>query len=88
MKIIKVTAMWCMSCLVMQKVYKKVFSGYENLELIEYDFDDDSDILKDLNIGEVLPLLIVYRNNEEVKRIAGEKSFKQIKEILDNIYNA
>ena len=88
MKIIKVTAMWCMSCLVMQKVYKKVFSGYENLELIEYDFDDDADTLKDLKIGEVLPLLIVYHHNQEVKRIAGEKSFKQIKEILDDIYNA
>ena len=88
MKIIKVTAMWCMSCLVMQKVYKKAFAGFENLELIEYDFDDDAEVLKDLNVGEVLPLLIVYHNNEEVKRIAGEKSFKQIKEILDNIYNA
>ncbi len=88
MKIIKVTAMWCMSCLVMQKVYKKAFSGYDNLELIEYDFDDDAEKLIDLNVGQILPLLIIYQNDEEVKRIAGEKSLKQIKEILDNIYNA
>ena len=72
----------------MKKVYKKAFSGYDNLELIEYDFDDDAEKLIDLNVGQILPLLIIYQNDEEVKRIAGEKSLKQIKEILDNIYNA
>lgn len=88
MKIIKVTAMWCMSCLVMQKVYKKAFSTYENLELIEYDFDEDIDSLSSLNVGSVLPLLIIYQDGLEVKRVAGEKSFKQLKEILDSIDNA
>jgi thiol:disulfide interchange protein len=88
MKIIRVTAMWCMSCLVMKKVWKKAFSDYQNIEIIDYDFDDDEEKLKDLNIGNILPLLIFYKESKEIKRIAGEKSLKQMQEILSEIYDA
>jgi hypothetical protein len=72
----------------MKKVWKKAFSDYQNIEIIDYDFDDDEEKLKDLNIGNILPLLIFYKESKEIKRIAGEKSLKQMQEILSEIYDA
>ena len=88
MKVIRVTAMWCMSCLVMKKVWTKAFSDYPNIEIVDYDFDDDEEKLRDLNIGSILPLLIFFKDGKEIRRVVGEKSLKQMQEILIDIYNA
>ncbi|MCK5731779.1 MAG: thioredoxin family protein [Tenericutes bacterium] len=85
MKIVRVTAMWCMSCLVMKRVWKKVFSDYSDLEIIDLDYDTDNEQIKALNIGGVLPELIIYKDNQEVKRIIGEKSKKEMFKILEEI---
>ncbi len=85
MKIIRVTALWCMSCLAMKSVWRKVFSSRDNLEIIDYDFDDDSQKVDPLNIGDVLPVLIIYKNNHEVKRIIGERSKKELEKIMKEI---
>ncbi len=85
MKIIRVTALWCMSCLAMKGVWKKVFSSRENLDIIDYDYDDDQSQIESLNIGDVLPVLIIYKNNQEVKRVIGEKSKKELERIMKEI---
>ena len=87
MKIIKITAMWCMSCLVMKNVWNKVFSNLDNVEIIDYDYDDDFEEIKNLNIGDILPVVIIYKNGLEVKRIIGEKSKKEMLKILEDLFN-
>lgn len=82
MKIIKVTAMWCMSCLVMQRVYEKAFKDY-SFDVIDYDFDEDKDKLGDLNIGKTLPVIILFKGDVEVGRVIGEKSLKELKKHLE-----
>lgn len=78
MKIIRITAMWCMSCLTMKKVWKKVFLNYPNVEIIDYDFDFDRDSIQDLQVGNILPELIIYKNEKEIGRIVGEHSKKDL----------
>ena len=85
MKIIRVTAMWCMSCLAMKKTWKKVFNQVPDLEIIDLDYDSDNEKIKTLNIGGILPELIFYKNNIEVERIIGEKSKKEMFRILEEI---
>jgi thiol-disulfide isomerase/thioredoxin len=85
MKIIKVTAMWCMSCLVMQKVWSDVFKSYKDIDILAYDFDEDYEMIKKFNIGKILPVLIVFVDGKEVLRIIGEKSKKEMIKLLDGI---
>ncbi len=85
MKIIRVTAMWCMSCLTMKKVWKHVLKDITDLELIDYDYDFDSELVKGYNIGKILPELIVFKNNKEVTRIIGECSKKELKKRLEGL---
>ncbi|MCK4552507.1 MAG: thioredoxin family protein [Tenericutes bacterium] len=85
MKIIRVTAMWCMSCLAMKRTWKKVFSSYPDLAIEDLDYDSDIDQIKVLSVGSILPELIIYRDNKEVKRIIGEKSKKEMFKMLEEI---
>ncbi|MFA7076726.1 MAG: thioredoxin domain-containing protein [Candidatus Izemoplasmatales bacterium] len=85
MKIIRVTAMWCMSCLVMKKTWGKVFGKYPDIIIEDYDFDDDEEFLSKYNLSEVLPVLIFIENDTEVLRVLGEKSEKQLNKIIEDL---
>lgn len=84
MKIIKFSAMWCPSCLIMNSRIEQIKNEY-NLELIEYDYDIDSDKVEEYNVGEVLPVIIFTDNDKEVKRIIGETSIKELKKVVGDL---
>lgn len=86
MKIVRVTAMWCMSCLAMKRVWRKVLPDFPDTEIIDYDFDQDKEAIEQYSIGDILPELIVFSGDVEVKRIIGEKSKKEFRKILEDIY--
>ncbi len=86
MKIIRITALWCMSCLSMKKTWRKTFKDYPDIEIVDYDFDIDKEKIQKYNIGKILPELIVYINNQEVRRIIGEKTYKEFKKIIEELY--
>lgn len=83
MRIVRVTALWCMSCLSMKKTWKKALKDYPNIEIEDLDFDFDEAKVKKYNIGKTLPELIVFNDGLEVKRIIGEKTLKEMKTILE-----
>lgn len=85
MKIIKITALWCTSCLVMNNIYKKAFQDITDLNLIEYDYDEDYEEVKKLNIGKIIPVIIIYKDDVEVRRVIGEVSYKELKKIITEI---
>ena len=83
MKLIKVTAVWCLSCILMNERINNAIKG-KNIDLIEYDYDDDEDIIKKYNIGKILPVLIITDDNgKELKRSTGEKTEKELNEFLE-----
>ena len=83
MKLIKVTAVWCLSCILMNERINNAIKG-KNIDLIEYDYDDDEDIIKKYNIGKILPVLIIIDDNgKELKRSIGEKTEKELNEFLE-----
>lgn len=84
MKIIKIGAMWCPACLIMNKRLKQVID-MTNIEVISYDYDLDEDIVKKYNVGQVLPELIFVDNeNCEINRLIGEQSIDQIVKIIES----
>ena len=82
MKIIKISAMWCPSCLIMNDIVNDVVEA-NNIELIKYDFDMDADIVNKYNVGNILPVIIKIDDDEnEISRIIGEHSKKEIEEFI------
>lgn len=80
-KIVIVSAIWCSSCIIMRPRYSEVIKGKFD-EVIEYDFDDDEEIVEKLKINNKLPVAIIYDNETEILRIVGEKSIKELKELI------
>ena len=83
MKIIKINAMWCPACLISKNIWDSLEKEYPNHEYINLDFDLD-DVSK-YNIGDILPVVIFEDNNNEIKRIIGEKTRKEILDIVGDL---
>lgn len=85
MKIIKVTAIWCVSCIIMNDLIEELKDEL-NLNIIEYDYDLDEEVKK-YDVGRKLPVLILLdENDKEIKRIIGERSKKDlVKEIRGDL---
>lgn len=76
MKIIKIGAIWCGGCLVMNKVWNKLKEEYD-FEFIELDIDMNEEEVEKYNVGNTLPVFIVIDNDKELLRITGELSYDQ-----------
>lgn len=82
MKLIKISAIWCPSCLIMEKVWSEIKDTYPDFEYISYDYDldDESD---SYSPGNILPVIILLKDDEEVKRFIGEKTKEEIIEGIE-----
>lgn len=85
MKVIKVTAVWCGACLIMNKRWKEISSKY-NIDTESVDVDIDEEVVEKYDIGERLPVFIFFDDNDkELGRLIGEKSTSQIEEFIEGI---
>lgn len=84
MTIIVVSAVWCHACLSMRKTIKAIKDKHPEWTWIDYDLDLDDDQVAPLNIGKVIPVFIVMKDNIEVKRIVGENSLSALESELLN----
>lgn len=84
MKVVKINAVWCSGCLVMNKIWKNILK-FKYIETINLDYDMDEDEVKKYNVGDVLPVFIFYKDDEEVIRVIGEKSEEQLLKIIEEI---
>jgi hypothetical protein len=66
----------------MNNRYNEVLKDLD-VTIIDYDIDEDSDAIEPFNIGSVLPILIIYRDEIEVLRIIGEKTKKELLKLLE-----
>ena len=79
-KIIIISAVWCPSCLILNKEIKNIKNDFPNLEIEKLDYDLDD--IEDYNVGKILPVIILEENNTEINRLIGEKTYEEIKEFL------
>ena len=79
MKLVKISAMWCMSCIVMNNLLDNVLSKYKVLFDIEnLDYDVDFTLVSKYNISSVLPVYILMDSSGEIDRLVGEVSESQL----------
>lgn len=84
MRVVKINAVWCSGCLIMNKVWKSITEKYE-IETTELDYDIDEEEVEKYNPGNVLPVFIFFEDDEEILRIVGEvresEMLEKIKEV-------
>ena len=81
MRIVKINSMTCMSCIIMNNVMNKIKDNYNiEIENIDYDFDD----ISKYNVGKILPVIIFYNGDKEIKRLEGEHSYNEIERIIND----
>ena len=85
MKIIIINAMWCLGCLISKSIWNEIKLMYPNIEYINYDYDLDEENIIKYNIGDIVPVVIFEKDNIEIKRVIGEKSKKEILDIMEKI---
>lgn len=76
MEIIKIGAMWCPACLIMNKIWPKIEEKY-NIKIKSLDLDFDEEEANSYDVGEILPVIIVKKDGKEI-RIIGEKTYEEI----------
>lgn len=86
MKVVKINAIWCSGCLVMNNVWNKILEKY-NIETIELDYDMDEEEVLKYNPGDVLPVFIFFKDGKEVDRVVGEISYNKMEKIIEGIDN-
>jgi len=83
MKILRFGAIWCPSCLVMKSRWEKIKRNHQDVTIMDYDYDEAADLVKFHHVGTLLPVLIFEENGEEIHRITGEKSVKELEKMLE-----
>ena len=84
MKVVKIGAIWCSGCLVMNNVISKTLKKYP-IEFIEYDLDMDEEDTLPYHPGDVLPVFIVLDGDREITRFVGEYSYEQFVQKLKDV---
>ena len=82
MKIIRINAMWCPGCLISKGIWKEIEKNFSNHEYIDFDYDLDEEKIEKYNIKDIVPVVIIEKDNKEITRIEGEKTKKEILDIL------
>lgn len=83
MKIIKIGAVWCGSCISMKNKWKDIENTY-NLNTTYYDYDLDYENIEKYNIGSILPVAIFLNDDDtEICRLIGEKNKEDIIRIIE-----
>lgn len=84
MRVVKINAVWCSGCLVMNRLWKKVIQKYP-METIELDYDMDEEEVSKYSPGDVLPVLIFFEGDQEIFRVVGEKKEKELFSIVEGL---
>lgn len=81
MRIVKISSMTCTSCIIMNNVMNKIKNNY-SIEVVDLDYDFDD--IDNYNVGKILPVIIFYDGDKEIKRLEGEHSYNEIEGIIRN----
>ena len=82
MKIVKISAVWCSSCIIMKSRFNEIIKD-KDIEVISLDYDIDE--IDMYNVGEILPVFIKLENNKEVDMLVGEHSKKEIESFIGDV---
>lgn len=85
-KLLKFEANWCAPCRFMSPVVKSVLEGYENIELVVVDIDNEQgqEEARKFNVRNIPTLILLDDENNIINTLVGTASESQVKEFLNN----
>jgi len=89
MKLVKIGAVWCSSCLVMRSRLQEIKTEHSWLKIDYLDLDNDFEKVKNFSVeSEKLPALIFLdKKGKEILRLNGEWSTKDLKKLIQTHKN-
>lgn len=84
MKVIKINAIWCSGCLIMNKIWNNILKT-KDIETINLDYDIDYEEVEKYQVGNILPVFIFYKDDVEIKRVIGEKTEQEMLKIIEEL---
>ena len=84
MKVVKINAIWCSGCLIMNKRWKNILKSYD-VETVNLDYDMDEDEVKKYNVGDILPVFIFYKGDKEARRVVGEVLEDELIKVIQEV---
>lgn len=78
MKIIRISAVWCSSCILMKSRFNGIAKDM-NIDIVDLDYDLDYEEVEKYNVSDVLP---VYIKGD--KRLQGEHTKEEIRKFLSD----
>ena len=85
MRVIKVSALWCSACLIMNKIWKEI-EKEEKIEVESLDLDMNEEEVEKYNVGEKLPEVIFLDDSDnEIGRLIGEHTKEEILEYIGGL---
>ena len=85
LKIVRISAMWCPACIIMNKFWSNFEKEFSNIEFVTYDLDMDEDVVKEYTPGDILPVLIAFEDGKELKRTVGEKNLEDTMKFIEEV---
>lgn len=87
-KMIVIFAHWCPKCSMMMPIVDEVEVHYgERLQVVRIDVEKEPDKMEELG-AELVPTFILYREEQEVGRMAGMIGEKRVYERIDAAFRA
>ena len=84
MRVVKINAIWCSGCLVMNKVWNHILKQYD-IETVSLDYDMDEELVLSYHPGDILPVFIFFDRDNEIGRISGEVKEKELLDFMKGI---
>jgi thiol-disulfide isomerase/thioredoxin len=87
MKIVRISAVWCPSCLIMRPRFENIERKYPDIEFKSYDIDLDEEAFN-YNAGHILPVFILLdKKNVEIGRLVGEQKEETLIKMIEDQRN-
>jgi len=84
MKVIKITAVWCPACIIMNQRWEKICRECDWVDTLEYDYDADAEAVKKYNVGKDIPVFIFLdQSGAEILRLQGEIDRRDLIKLLE-----
>ncbi len=86
MKVLKIGAQWCPECVIMKSRWEKIEKKYPQLKTEYFDCDQQPEISRKYQIEKVPTFIFLDRRSQEIARLSGLVSDKELEKIIkDNI---
>jgi thioredoxin 1 len=79
----KFWAEWCQPCMSLKPIVEEVISEFNQIQLINVNVDDNSDVAVQYNVRS-LPTLLIVKDGVVAGRMTGSKSAEQVRQFISN----